>query len=207
VLKRAGEATGGLAGRLCSPFQAAHPSIPLPMRRPPIGAVEHSGECLEPYSPDLPHIPHLGAMRLQSKMKLLTHGEEDIRQGRTFAREAMFARFEIGVSHTRHEASAAGANCVFILSCTCMYINMYHMRTTIELTDDQRAELLRLAAKRKIKGFSQIVQEALDEYMQRQGGREQAIATAITLKGCLGEKEGDELEKRVSLVRELWRCS
>ena len=52
MLKRAGDAPGELAGRLSSPLQAAHPSIPLPMRRPPIGAVEHSGECPEPYSPD-----------------------------------------------------------------------------------------------------------------------------------------------------------
>ncbi len=81
------------------------------------------------------------------------------------------------------------------------------MRTTIEITDDQRAELMRLAAKRRLKGFSQIVQEALDEYLRRQGGREQAIATALTLRGSLGKKAADELEERVRQVRELWRCS
>ncbi|MGD0309382.1 MAG: ribbon-helix-helix protein, CopG family [Acidobacteriota bacterium] len=81
------------------------------------------------------------------------------------------------------------------------------MRTTIELTDEQRAELLRLAAKRRLKGFSEIVQEALDEYLQRQGGRDEAIATALTLKGCLKRKEADEFEKRVKLLRETWRCS
>ena len=81
------------------------------------------------------------------------------------------------------------------------------MRTTIELTDDQRAELVRLSAKRRLKGFSQIVQEAVDEYLLRQGGREQAIATALTLKGLLGKKEADELAERVRVVRELWRCS
>jgi predicted transcriptional regulator len=81
------------------------------------------------------------------------------------------------------------------------------MRTTIELTDDQRAELMRLAAKRRLKGFSPIVQEALDEYLQRQGGREQAIARALTLQGCLGKKAADELEESVRQARELWRCS
>jgi Arc/MetJ family transcription regulator len=81
------------------------------------------------------------------------------------------------------------------------------MRTTIELTDDQRAELLKLAAKKRLKGFSQIVQEALDEYLQRQGGREEAIAIALTLKGCLKKKEADEFEERVKVLRETWRCS
>jgi Arc/MetJ family transcription regulator len=88
-----------------------------------------------------------------------------------------------------------------------MYIKMPSMRTTIELTDDQRAELVKLAAKRRLKGFSQIVQEALDEYLQRQGGREEAIATALTLKGCLKKREADEFEQRVKLLRESWRCS
>jgi Arc/MetJ family transcription regulator len=81
------------------------------------------------------------------------------------------------------------------------------MRTTIELTDGQRAELLRLAAKRGIKGFSQLVQEALDEYLRQQGDREQAISAALTLKGCLKRKEADEFEQRGDSLRELWRCS
>jgi len=66
VLKRAGEARGEIAGRLSSPFQAAHPSIPLPMGRPPTGAVEHSGECPEPYSPD--------SNRASSSSKTITSG-------------------------------------------------------------------------------------------------------------------------------------
>ena len=81
------------------------------------------------------------------------------------------------------------------------------MRTTIELTDSQRAELLKLAAKRGIKGFSQLVQEALDEYLRQQGDREQAISAARMLKGCLKRKEADEFERRVDSLRELWRCS
>jgi Arc/MetJ family transcription regulator len=81
------------------------------------------------------------------------------------------------------------------------------MRTTIELTDEHRAELLRLAAQRGVKGFSYIVQEALNEYLRRQGGREQAIATALTLKGCLTGKAADDFEERVESLREDWRCS
>ena len=41
------------------------------------------------------------------------------------------------------------------------------MRTTIEITEEQRAELLKLAAIRGHNGFSQLVQEALNEYLAK----------------------------------------
>ena len=88
-----------------------------------------------------------------------------------------------------------------------MCISMPFMRTTVELTDDQRAELLRLAARRGIKGFSQIVQEAVDEYLQHEGGKDQAIAAALSLQGSLVGESADRFEERVRSLRELWRCS
>jgi len=88
-----------------------------------------------------------------------------------------------------------------------MCISMPLMRTTVELTDDQRAELLRLAARRGIKGFSQIVQEAVDEYLQHEGGKEQAIVAALSLQGSLVGESADRFEERVHSLRELWRCS
>ena len=81
------------------------------------------------------------------------------------------------------------------------------MRTTIDLTDEQRAELLRIAAKRGVKGFSSLVQEALDDYLKRQGAKEGAIASALSLKGCLKGKAAAEFEERVKSLREMWRCS
>jgi hypothetical protein len=81
------------------------------------------------------------------------------------------------------------------------------MRTTIELTDEQRAELLKLAAQRGVKGFSLLVQEALDEYLWRQAGKEQAIANALSLRGSLTGKSAESFKERVESVRELWRCS
>lgn len=39
------------------------------------------------------------------------------------------------------------------------------MRTTIELTDEQRAALLALAARRGLRGYSSLVQEALAAYL------------------------------------------
>ena len=39
------------------------------------------------------------------------------------------------------------------------------MRTTIELTDEQRSRLLALAGKRRLRGYSSLVQEALAQYL------------------------------------------
>ena len=50
-----------------------------------------------------------------------------------------------------------------------MHLNArYHLnrRTTIELTDLQRAQLLELAARRGERGFSKLVQEAVDAYLR-----------------------------------------
>jgi len=79
------------------------------------------------------------------------------------------------------------------------------MRTTVELTEDQRAELLKIAAQRGMKGFSQIVQEAIDSYLESQASRVSLITAALGLKGALKSKSSDEFEERTKSTRENWR--
>ncbi len=79
------------------------------------------------------------------------------------------------------------------------------MRTTVELTEDQRAELLKLAAKRRLKGFSQLVQEAVDSYLENQASRQGFIQAALNLKGALKGKSFDDFEERTQAIRKNWR--
>ena len=79
------------------------------------------------------------------------------------------------------------------------------MRTTVEITEDQRAELLKLAAKRGMKGFSQLVQEAIDSFLDAQATRQSQISKALSLKGSLKGKGSDEFEERTKSIRENWR--
>jgi Arc/MetJ family transcription regulator len=79
------------------------------------------------------------------------------------------------------------------------------MRTTIEITDSQRAQLLKLAAERGEKGFSSLVQEALDRYLAEQGSRNDRVAAALKLEGALDLEAGDQLEASVRLIRSTWR--
>lgn len=79
------------------------------------------------------------------------------------------------------------------------------MRTTVEIDDAHRAELLKLAAQRGEKGFSSLIREALDLYVRQHRARREAVSKAIDLQGSLGEKEADALEASVRQLREKWR--
>jgi len=79
------------------------------------------------------------------------------------------------------------------------------MRTTIEITDSQRARLLELAARRGVKGFSQLVQEAVDLYLEQQAGRSEQVRLALAAIGSLDEKGAAALRESVKRSRESWR--
>lgn len=78
------------------------------------------------------------------------------------------------------------------------------MRTTIELPDEQRARLLEIAARRGDKGFSGIIQEALDFYLRNQQNS-QAIEQAMKSRGTFSEDEADALQASARELRESWR--
>jgi predicted transcriptional regulator len=80
-----------------------------------------------------------------------------------------------------------------------------NMRTTIELDEEQRAALLHLAAKRGLKGFSQIVKEALARFLEEQASRQEMIDAAIALRGSLKGETGEELSETVEQIRSHWR--
>lgn len=79
------------------------------------------------------------------------------------------------------------------------------MRTTIEIRDETRAQLMEVAARRGEKGFSGIVQEALDEYFRSRTGRQAAIEKAVAALGRFEEDEADRLERHVGELRRSWR--
>lgn len=79
------------------------------------------------------------------------------------------------------------------------------MRTTVEITDYQRAEIARIASSRGLKGYSQIVQEALQEYIEREHCGHEAIEAALQLQGSLSTREADATEKTCLNVRDSWR--
>jgi hypothetical protein len=79
------------------------------------------------------------------------------------------------------------------------------MRTTVEMSDEHRAKLLAIAGARGEKGFSRIVEEALDLYLEHETAMESARRRAARLIGALGEEEEQDLRRRVAALREEWR--
>lgn len=86
-----------------------------------------------------------------------------------------------------------------------MYDIVIGVRTTVEISDAQRAKLLELAAQRGEKGFSRLVQEALDGYLADQVSRKERIDAALAVGGSLSEHEADALEASVMRIRSTWR--
>jgi len=79
------------------------------------------------------------------------------------------------------------------------------VRTTIELKPEHRARLLELAARRGEKGFSSVIQEALDAYLEAGAARERLRIRALKLRGSLSAAEGARLRRNAEALRDFWR--
>ncbi|MGH3475787.1 MAG: hypothetical protein ACRDRY_10445 [Pseudonocardiaceae bacterium] len=79
------------------------------------------------------------------------------------------------------------------------------MRTTVEISDRQHRALSALAQRRGLRGFSQLVQEALDSYLGDLGQDE--IAVLLDLEGMLDEQQEHQLRARIEAARATWRAS
>ncbi len=79
------------------------------------------------------------------------------------------------------------------------------MRTTIELKDEHRAALLALAARRKKKGFSELIGEAVDVYLKSLRDQEKTRRRALAALGSFSDKEAEDLRRHVKEIRKTWR--
>jgi predicted transcriptional regulator len=79
------------------------------------------------------------------------------------------------------------------------------MRTTVEIRDEHRARLLELAARRGEKGFSSLIEEALEQYLEQQGQHQDLLSNALAARGSLSQDEVTDLRARATVLRETWR--
>jgi len=76
------------------------------------------------------------------------------------------------------------------------------MRTTVELDDHLRGQLLEVAAQRGLKGFSTLIQEAVEAWLQNQAGQAAARAKAAALIGVLAADEAADLRNGAAAARD-----
>jgi Arc/MetJ-type ribon-helix-helix transcriptional regulator len=76
------------------------------------------------------------------------------------------------------------------------------MRTTVEITEEHHRALTALAARRRIRGFSLLVREAIDLYLDE--ATSDRAKSALALEGTLDEGDADELERRIAEAWSSW---
>jgi predicted transcriptional regulator len=79
------------------------------------------------------------------------------------------------------------------------------MRTTVELSDEIRAKLMELAARRGDRGFSALVEEAVARYLDDEEERRRLATKARAVLGTLSEEDAVELDESVRALRGRWR--
>jgi len=79
------------------------------------------------------------------------------------------------------------------------------MRTTVELSDEVRAKLMELAARRGERGFSSLVEEALVQYLDEEQRRRRSVEEAQAVIGAMDDEAATALEDSVRTLRERWR--
>lgn len=82
------------------------------------------------------------------------------------------------------------------VACICM-------RTTVEIREEQRIALAAIAAKRGLRGYSTLVQEAIDAYLADTSGED--LDALLTLRGSLTPEQADEMERRIAEAWTSWR--
>lgn len=79
------------------------------------------------------------------------------------------------------------------------------MRTTIEIRDEQRIALAAIAAKRGLRGYSEVVREAIDAYLAEAEGED--LDALLSLPGSLAPAQADALERRIAQAWSSWKMS
>lgn len=95
---------------------------------------------------------------------------------------------------------------------TCIQMQIYFsrecgggVRTTLKMNDKLRSELLRLAAPKGEKSFSNIVQEAVAAYPVSSPKKVDLQRNALELKGSLKDFETKSLREETRKIRSSWR--
>ena len=78
------------------------------------------------------------------------------------------------------------------------------MRTTIEISDKHRRILLSFAAQKGLRGYSQIIQEALDHYIAHHVQINAKMNNTLKMKGCWKSEDAQETRARLAELRENW---
>jgi hypothetical protein len=81
------------------------------------------------------------------------------------------------------------------------------MRTTIELTNDQRSMLDSLAAQKGLRGYSKLIQEAVDLYLKEISRKRTGLNHLWKMRGTWSDEEAQQTKRRLSEIRRNWKIT
>ncbi len=79
------------------------------------------------------------------------------------------------------------------------------MRATIELPDRLRAAVLAVAARKGYRGYSRVIEEALEFYLAEKEAKESGLDELLGLRGAWSKGETEEFRGRIRRARANWR--
>ncbi|MBN1906701.1 MAG: hypothetical protein JW927_16580 [Deltaproteobacteria bacterium] len=82
----------------------------------------------------------------------------------------------------------------------------YFIRTTIEISDNHRSSLLSIAAQKGLRGYSKIIEDALEHYIKEQGKNIELKNNILAMKGSW-RNEAEEIKANIKELRKNWKKS
>jgi len=79
------------------------------------------------------------------------------------------------------------------------------MRTTIEIPDRYRGILHSLAIKRGLRGYSAIIEDALDAYIEELSRKDHLKNEILQMMGSWQEKEISQVKEKINEMRKNWK--
>jgi hypothetical protein len=81
------------------------------------------------------------------------------------------------------------------------------MRTTVELSNEHRSSLHSLAARRGLRGYSKLIQEAVDLYIQEMTAKEGGAKHLLQMRGTWNKEEARKFQKKLGGIRKNWKMA
>ena len=79
------------------------------------------------------------------------------------------------------------------------------MRTTIELSNDHRSSLHSLAARRGLRGYSKLIQEAVDLYIQEMTAKKVNAKHLLRMRGTWNKEDARKFQEKLRGIRRNWK--
>ncbi len=79
------------------------------------------------------------------------------------------------------------------------------MRTTIEISDKHRSVLLSMAAEKCLRGYSRIIEEALDYYISNYGKISDTKQKILNMKNTWNNHKTEEIKATLDTLRGNWK--